>query len=328
MRWFALAAALFATSIANAQPTAVPDAATLRERAASIFGSVSPPPAELSPAAALGRRLFFDPRTAADGKTACVACHLSERFGADGLRVSTDARGKPTARNSPTVFNIDGQIAQRWRGDRATLAQQAEDSLVGSLGWPSHEAAQAQLRALDYEAAFRAAFPADPDPVTTGNFGRAIEAFEATLATPAPFDAFLRGDTSLSEEQRRGLALFIDTGCVACHNGPSVGGRSLQRFGVLKPYWEATHSDPVDEGRFAVTKQESDRYVFKVPPLRNVAMTGPWFHDGSVTELTEAIRVMADVQLGKQPSDTDLRAIAAFLGTLTGEVPAHFSAGP
>jgi cytochrome c peroxidase len=318
---------LLGASVALAeQNTAPPEVEALRARAAEILGSVPPPPAELSPAAALGRRLFFDARMAADRKTACVACHLPERHGADGLRFSLDARGKPTARNSPTVFHVDGQIAQRWRGDRTTPAQQAEDSLVGSLGWPTHDAARAQLLALDYESDFRAAFPDAPDPVSTANFGRAIEAFEATLSTPALFDAFLRGETSLSSEQRRGLALFLDTGCTACHNGPAVGGRSLQRFGVVKPYAEATGSDPVDEGRFAVTKQEADRYVFKVPPLRNVAKTGPWFHDGSVADLAQAVRVMADVQLGKPLGDADANAIAAFLATLTGEVPPHFSA--
>lgn len=303
-----------------------PEADALRERAAAVLGVLPPPPRALGPAAALGRRLFFDPRLAADGRTACVACHLPERQGADGLRVSIDARGRPTRRNSPTVFNVDGQIAQRWLGDRETLAQQAEDSLTGSLGWESREAAQARLRSLDYQAAFRAAFPDDAEPVTTARLGDAIEAFEATLSTPAPFDAFLRGEAPLAEDARRGLALFLDLGCVACHDGPAVGGRRLQRFGVVRPYAEATGSDPVDEGRHAVTGDEADRFVFKVPMLRNVAETAPYFHDGSVAELGQAIRVMADVQLGRQLPDADVAAIEAFLRSLTGAVPPQFSA--
>jgi cytochrome c peroxidase len=298
----------------------------LRDQARALFGSIESFDRQLTPVESLGRQLFFDRGTAADGKTACVACHLPERSGADGLRFSTDARGKQTSRNAPTVFNVTGQFAQRWRADRPSAAAQAEESLTGSLGWPSPEAALAALRELGYEPAFKAAFPADVEALSPANFGRAVAAYEATLATPGPFDRFLAGKPgALSAEQRHGLELFISAGCSGCHNGPLVGGRVQQKFGVAKPYWELTHSEPVDEGRAAVTKQEADRYVFKVPPLRNVEKTAPYFHDGSVADLSRAVAIMSNVQLGRTLTPDEITAIVAFLNSLTGAVPSYFA---
>lgn len=307
---------------------AVPDGNALRERARALFGAVARVERELTPGEALGRRLFFDPRTAADGRSACVACHLPERFGADGLRFSTDARGKQTSRNSPGILNLDPEVPQRWLADRPDAAVQATGSLTGSMGWASADEAVEALSRLGYAEEFRRAYPDESEPLSAQNFGRALAAFQATLAAPGDFDRWLAGEDRLGPRQRRGLELFMDAGCAACHQGPLFGGRLLQKFGVHSPYWELTGSNPVDEGRIRVTKEEPDRYVFRVPPLRNVAETAPYFHDGSVDDLGRAVEVMARLQVGRPLPEEDVEDIVAFLHSLTGEVPAHFSAPP
>ena len=176
---------------------------------------------------------------------------------------------------------------------------------------------------------FAAAFPNDPQPITIENIANAISAYERTLLTPSPFDAYLAGNQeALSPAARAGLAKFINTGCVACHNGVGVGGGMYQKFGVVEDYWKATGSDPIDKGRAEVTKDPADLYVFRVASLRNVAMTPPYFHDGSVATLPEAVKVMARVQLGVTLSDADTGDIVAFLKSLTGELPANFATAP
>ena len=299
----------------------------LRREAAALFGriqagTVSP----ASPEAKLGRALFWDTRVSLDGKTACASCHAAGDWGADRRSFSIDARGEATSRHSPTVFNAIGQPTLRWLGDRKTGADQAEGSLTGSMGFPSKQEGVATLAKLAYLPAFRAAYPQDPEPLSARNYGRALEAYEATLVTPAPFDRFLGGDDgALSEPQKAGLRAFIATGCAGCHNGPLLGGGTLQRFGVVKDYWPETGSKKIDVGRFAATRKEEDRYVFRVPMLRNVAKTPPYFHDGSVERLDRAVRIMGAVQLGRTLDDAAVASIIAFLESLTGEVPAHYA---
>ncbi len=299
----------------------------LRDQAAALFGripagTVSPE----SPEAKLGRALFWDTRLSLDGKTACASCHPRGDWGADRRSFSIDARGEATSRHSPTVFNAVSQPTLRWLGDRKTAAQQAEGSLTGSMGFASKEDGVAKIAKLDYLPAFRAAYPQEPEPLSARNYGRALEAYEATLVTPAPFDRFLGGDEgALSEPQKAGLRAFMATGCAGCHNGPLLGGRTFQRFGVVKDYWLETGSKKPDLGRFAMTKKEEDRYVFRVPMLRNVAKTAPYFHDGSVERLDPAVRVMASVQLGRTLDDAAVASIVAFLESLTGDVPAHYA---
>jgi cytochrome c peroxidase len=218
------------------------------------------------------------------------------------------------------------QPALRWLGDRKSGAEQAEGSLTGSMGFASKKDGVAMLAGLDYLAAFRAAYPQDAEPLSARNYGRAIEAYEATLATPAPFDRFLGGDDgALSEAQKAGLRAFMATGCAGCHNGRLFGGVSFQRFGVVRNYWLETGSKQIDAGRFAATKKEEDRYVFRVPMLRNVAKTAPYFHDGSVDRLDRAVRIMGAVQLGRALDDATVNSIVAFLESLTGEVPANYA---
>jgi cytochrome c peroxidase len=189
---------------------------------------------------------------------------------------------------------------------------------------PSSEAAEKKLRELaGYGPLFQKAFPGDKSPVTVGNYGRAVGAFERTLVTPSPFDDFLAGNlAALSELQKRGLRSFIETGCAGCHSGTYVGGRMYQKFGLVEPYWTLTKSTEIDEGRFTVTKDANDKYVFKVPGLRNVAMTAPYFHDGSVDGLAEAVGIMARVQLEKTLASPEVESIVAFLNSLTGQIPA------
>lgn len=281
---------------------------------------------------ALGRALFFEPRVSLDGTASCARCHQPALYGTDALPKSIGAAGRVNARNAPTVLNAAVQFTQHWLGDRTDVEDQARRALIGpaSFGNPDFPAAMTRLRAIGgYAALFRAAFPGEPDPVTPENWAAAIGAYERTLLTPAPFDAYLKGDTAaLTPPARAGLARFIDSGCANCHHGVGVGGGSFQKFGVVEDYWQATGSRDIDAGRFAVTGHEADRYVFKVPSLRNVAMTAPYFHDGSVATLPEAVRVMARVQLGKALADADVQAIVAFLGSLTGALPEDFANAP
>jgi cytochrome c peroxidase len=247
-------------------------------------------------------------------------------LGPDGRKLSLDARDKLTERNAQTIFNAAAQPSLRWRGDRRSAAHQAEDSLKGSMGFTRVEDAVPVLKARGYEAAFKHAFPQDPQPVSPANWGQALEAYQRTLVTPAPFDDYLRGDlTALTAKQKVGMRAFIANGCAGCHNGPLLGGASYQKFGLTRDYWLATGSKDVDLGRYAVTRDEADRYVFRVQLLRNVAKTPPYFHDGSVDDLHEAVRIMGTVQLGRE-LDTDVTdSIVAFLEALTGPVPASFA---
>ena len=298
----------------------------LRREAAALFGQLKADTEATSAQGELGRALFWDARASADGKTACASCHPARDWGADRRQFSPDARGALTSRHSPTVFNSMNQPRLRWLADRKDGADQAEGSLTGSLGFASKDAAVAKLTELDYLPKFRAAFPADAQPLSAANYGRALAAYQATLATPAAFDRFLGGDDgALSERQKKGLRSFMSAGCAGCHNGVNFGGSGLQKFGVTKDYWLETGSPKPDVGRFAMTKKEEDRYVFRVPMLRNVAKTAPYFHDGSVERLDQAVRIMASVQLGRQLDDDAIADIVGFLESLTGEVPSNYA---
>ena len=298
----------------------------LRREAAALFGQVKASTEASSPQAELGRALFWDTRLSSDGKTACASCHPASDWGADRRRFSTDARGALTSRHSPTVFNAMSQPALRWLGDRKNGADQAESSLTGSMGFGSKDIGVAKLAELEYLPKFRSAFPQEAEPLTPANYARAIASYQATLSTPAPFDRFLSGeDAALTEGQKAGLRTFVSVGCAGCHNGVNVGGAMMQKFGLMKDYWLETGSDKPDPGRFAITKKEEDRFVFRVPMLRNVAKTAPYFHDGSVADLDRAIRVMATVQLGRTLGEAEVNSIASFLESLTGNVPSNYA---
>ncbi len=279
----------------------------------------------------LGRILFFDPRISIDGTGSCLHCHQPALYGADALPKSRGVRDQAAPRNAPTVLNAALQFKIHWDGVFENVETQASRALLGQgFGNPSHAVAMDRLKAIPgYRELFRMAFPDDTDPVTEGNWGKAIGAYERTLLTPSRFDAFLGGKTdALSAAERRGLRIFIDQGCIECHNGTGVGGHAFKKFGVVDDYWKATRSAEIDKGRFNVTNEPSDLYVFKAPTLRNVAMTAPYFHDGSVKTLPEAVRVMGAVQLATDLSDEEVGAIVAFLGSLTGALPENFANAP
>ena len=300
----------------------------LRKEASTLFGRIEPSTNELRSRAdvVLGRALFWDVRLSADGKTACASCHLVRDWGADRRPFPIDARGKPTSRHAPTVFNAMAQPSMRWLGDRKTGADQAEGSITGSMGFATKAAGVERMRDLGYLEAFRAAYPQDADPLSAKNYGRALQAYQASLATPSAFDRFLAGqDDALSAAQQAGLRAFIDIGCAGCHSGTLFGGTSFQRFGLTQDYWTVTHSTNRDPGRMAITKKDEDRNVFRVPMLRNVAKTGPYFHDGSVARLDEAVRMMAVLQLGRTLEANAVSVIVAFLDALTGDIPPNYA---
>ncbi len=280
----------------------------------------------------LGRSLFFDTRFSIDGNVGCVTCHQPALYGTDGRPRSIGVKSRPHPRHAPTVLNAPLQFIIHWRGDRVNAEDQVAQSLLSPItsGQPDEKAVLARVNGIaGYAPLFKAAFPTDPEPVSRKNMALAIGAFERTLVTPSRFDDYLKGNVeALSANERAGLAKFVEVGCIACHNGPGVGGGMYQKFGVLEDYWTVTHSDSVDKGRADVTNNEADLYMFKVPTLRNVAMTPPYFHDGSVATLPEAVRVMARVQLGAKLEDKDIGDIVSFLKSLTGPLPPDFATAP
>ena len=287
---------------------------------------------------ALGRSLFFETRVSSDGKGSCGGCHNSFLYGTDALPRSVGVGGKVIPRNAPTVFNTALQFVQHYGGNRADVEEQAVKALISPLAYGNadYAAAEARLRAITgYRTMFEKAFPGEAEPVTAQNWGKAIGAYERTLITPAPFDAYLKGDkAALSAQAKQGLDKFMNVGCSGCHSGVTVGGQMFQKFGLTQDYWELTGSKEIDifkgrdKGKFQDTKNDADAFMFKVQQLRNVAVTPPYFHDGSVAELGDAIRIMGKLQLGRDLSDTDISDIKAFLQSLTGEVPAQFAAVP
>jgi len=280
----------------------------------------------------LGRQLFFDTRFSIDGNLGCVTCHQPALYGTDGRPRSIGVKSRPHPRHAPTVLNAPLQFVIHWRGDRVDAEDQVAQSLLSPItsGQPDEKAMLARVNGIPgYAPLFKEAFPDDPQPVSRKNMALAIGAFERTLVTPSRFDDYLKGKVeALSVGERAGLAKFIEVGCIACHNGPGVGGGMYQKFGVLEDYWKVTGSNPIDKGRAEVTNNEADLYMFKVPSLRNVAMTPPYFHDGSVATLPEAVKVMARIQLGAKLEDKDVGDIVSFLASLTGPLPPDFATSP
>ena len=310
------------------------DPAALRERAAKVFGVLPQEfPNADNPATEakvnLGRMLFYDGRLSQSGDIACNACHSLERYGVDNLPTSQGHMAQLGERNSPSVYNAAGHLAQFWDGRAANVEAQAKGPVLNPIEMAMADEATvvATLAAIHgYVEGFAAAFPDSEEPVSFDNMARAIGAFERKLTTPAPIDAWLGGDdTALSAEALAGLQLFLDTDCQSCHNGFNFGGASYQKLGTEKP-WPGLR----DEGRFEVTKDERDRSVFKVPSLRNVTETGPYLHDGSIDSLPEMVTKMVEHQTKRAGpfSPEELAGILAFLESLTGEIPTDYIAKP
>ncbi|CAA2140802.1 cytochrome-c peroxidase [Hyphomicrobium sp. ghe19] len=322
-----LAAVVFLTSTAGLLIAAEDP---VMKEAQSTFAPIplTPPPVKgvtATPALVeLGKALYFDPRLSQSHNISCNTCHQVGLGGVDMLPTSIGHKWQHGARNSPTVLNSIFNIAQFWDGRAADLAAQAGGPIQNPVEMATtHEHVIEMLKGIPgYEKLFKAAFPSSKDPITMGNVEDAIAAFEATLITPnAPFDKFLRGDeNALTSEQREGLQLFMSKGCSTCHFGINVGGQMYAPFGVVeKPGAELLPQN--DKGRFDVTKTASDEYVFRVPPLRNVELTPPYFHSGKAWDLRQAVAVMGNSQLGEKLTDSEITKITAFLRSLTGDQP-------
>jgi cytochrome c peroxidase len=266
----------------------------------------------------LGKQLFFDPRLSSDGTVSCSSCHVLSQGGVDGKAVSVGVGGRRGRRNSPTVYNAVRQTSQFWDGRAPDLIAQARGPLLAHEEMAMGQPAQVTRVLRDipgYAPRFASAFPDHPYAVDFEHAVEAIAAFETTLITPSRWDRFLDGDaTALTFEEIEGLRVFGDLGCVQCHTGELVGGRMYQTVGAAVPW-----PNQRDQGRFEITNQPADRMLFKVPSLRNVRLTAPYFHDGSVADLGEAIRMMGLHQLGLEMNDREVAAITTWLDTLTGD---------
>jgi cytochrome c peroxidase len=276
------------------------------------------------PRSDLGKMLFFDPRLSKSGTISCNTCHNLGMGGDDNLPTSVGHGWQKGPRNSPTVLNAVFNVAQFWDGRAEDLKAQAKGPIQAGVEMANRpDAVVATLKSMpEYVQRFREAFPDDKDPVTFDNVAMAIESFEATLVTPdSRFDRLLKGETgALNAKELRGLQLFIGKGCVACHSGVNLGGQSYFPFGVVAAP-DAKVRPPGDRGRFAVTKTETDSYVFRAAPLRNIALTAPYFHSGQVWDLKEAVAIMGSSQLGATLTEKETDEITAFLHTLTGKAP-------
>ncbi len=274
----------------------------------------------------LGRMLYYETRMSINNKLSCNSCHDLARYGVDNEPTSPGHEGKRGNRNSPTVYNAALHVSQFWDGRAEDVEEQAKGPVLNpvEMGMPDADYVVKVLRGIDgYAPLFEAAFPADDDPIDYDNVARAIGAFERKLMTPSRFDDFLGGQLdALSDAEVAGLETFLDTGCTSCHMGAPVGGLIYQKLGLIHSYESA------DLGRYEVTQNEADKAVFKVPSLRNIEKTGPYFHDGSVGTLAEAVDLMAWHQLGRKLSDDDVQSIVTFLGSLTGRIDEEFVAKP
>jgi len=290
--------------------------------------SIPSPTNPLTPAKIdLGRMLFYEPRLSKGHDVSCNSCHSLDNYGVDGKRVSTGFQGQLGGRNSPTVYNAAGHLAQFWDGRAADVEEQAKGPVLNpvEMAMASDAEVVATLRAIPgYRAAFQKAFPASSEPITFDNMALAIGAFERKLVTPSRWDRFLNGDSAaITQEEMAGHHEFMHQGCASCLNGAYVGGRMFQKLGVEQPWPIST-----DLGRIEVTKNAADRMVFKVPSLRNVEKTGPYFHSGTVATLPEAVRLMGQHQLGVKLEDRQVSQIIAWLKTLTGEIPLDYIRRP
>ncbi|SHE31363.1 cytochrome c peroxidase [Modicisalibacter ilicicola DSM 19980] len=302
----------------------------LMSQAQGLFKPIPQEPPELegnpsSPAKVeLGKMLYFEPRLSKSHTISCNSCHQVGLGGTDMLETSVGHGWQMGRRNSPTVLNAVFNTAQFWDGRAEDLAEQAGGPLVNPVEMAiTHEHAVEMIKGIPgYQAVFEEAFPKAEDPITIGNIQDVIALFEATLITPnAPFDQYLQGDAdALTEQQKTGLELFVNKGCAACHSGVNLGGDQYQPFGVVEQPG-ADFLPREDKGRFEVTQSASDEYVYKVPSLRNIALTPPYFHSGKAWDLKQAVAVMGSAQLGAELNDEEVNSITAFLHSLTGEQP-------
>jgi cytochrome c peroxidase len=332
MKTYLAAAVAVAVGLSACQRRAPESAARIDPVQLALFAPL--PPAIETPGhpvtheqASLGRMLFYDTRLSRDHDLSCNSCHDLTNYGVDHQTVSAGAQGQRGTRNAPTVYNAAGHIAQFWDGRAATVEAQAKGPILNpvEMAMPSDWDLVIELAVSPaYVGAFRRAFPGEANPVTYDNVARAIGAFERRLVTPSRWDAFLEGDqNALTVAEKEGFNAFVAAGCHGCHNGAYLGGQMYQKAGLVTPW-----PDVSDLGRSAVTHQPADRMVFKVPSLRNVAMTEPYFHNGRTPSLGEAVRMMGRHQLGRDLTPAQVELIVTYLETLTGQIPQGYVAQP
>jgi len=314
---FTAIVAAFAVSAVQAAMTETP--AELREKAKAIIQPIEPAKIEHPAKVDLGRQLFFEPRLSMSGIISCNTCHNLSLGGTDNLKTAIGHKWQPGPVNTPTVFNASLNIAQFWDGRAANLQEQAAGPIQNPIEMSMpHTLAVAVLQSIPgYVDEFKKVY--GTEAITLQEITDAMAEFEKTLVTPnSRFDKWLKGDDkALTATELEGFKLFYDSGCIACHNGPNLGGNSFQKLGVVEPYKSTSPA----EGRAAVTKKDEDRWYFKVPTLRNVELTYPYFHDGEAATLEDAVTLMGRLQLGRTFTDDELKKIVAFLYTLTGERP-------
>lgn len=273
----------------------------------------------------LGKMLYFDNRLSKDNTQSCNTCHNLNTFGVDNKSFSEGNDGKLGGRNSPTTLNAAFHFVQFWDGREPNIEAQAGGPILNpvEMAMPSEKAVVQKLSKIkEYTKTFAKTFPNDNPALTYENLKKAIGAFERKLVTPSKFDTYIAGnDDALNNEEKEGLQAFINSGCIACHSGSLLGGTMYQKFGLYGDYWVLTKSAKIDNGRFDVTKNEADKYVFKVPSLRNIEKTAPYFHDGSVQDLKESIIIMGKTALNKDITEEDANKMIVFLKTLTGNLP-------
>ncbi|MCW8957375.1 MAG: c-type cytochrome [Gammaproteobacteria bacterium] len=317
-----LAYLLIPALLINAVPVLAADSDRLIRRANRYFaplpaampGSENDNPQKIE----LGKKLFFDNRLSINDAQSCASCHRLENgfAGMDNLATSPGAKGQQGTRNSPSVLNAGFQRLQFWDGRALSLQEQAKGPILNpvEMAMPDEQTLERKIQSIEeYQKAFQHAFPEEKQAITFHNITEAIAAFERTLISPSRFDDFLRGDAqALSQDEQAGLKTFIKADCTSCHDGVLIGGDSLEKLGKKQAY-----ANQSDQGLFAITKDEPDRMVFKVSQLRNIALTAPYFHDGTVTSLEEAVRLMGKLQLDNELSDQDVKEIVSFLNSLT-----------
>ena len=317
--WIVITTLLFATTSVFAD-----ESDRLISRANRYFGSLpdTMPESEndTPELIALGKKLFFEKRLSINDTQSCATCHrLDEGFaGVDNLPTSPGARGEQGTRNSPTVLNSGWQDSQFWDGRAEDLVEQAKGPILNpiEMGMPDEQTVENKIRGIaEYRKEFTHAFPDNEQAITYQNIAEAIAAFERSLITPGRFDDFMKGDAdALSEEEKRGLKTFLKLDCQSCHDGILIGGETYEPLGKEHPY-----ENQDDQGMYLLTGDENDRMFFKVAPLRNVALTAPYFHDGKIKTLEEAVRKMGKLQLDEDLSDQQVNDITSFLQALTGK---------
>ncbi|MFZ9870333.1 MAG: cytochrome-c peroxidase [Candidatus Kapaibacteriota bacterium] len=309
------------TATLTVEPLTPEEEETLLAQAKALFGVLP----DMMPGAstdtpelvALGEKLYNETQLSATGTQSCNSCHMVDggKSGVDNLPTSPGAHGTPGTRNSPTVLNAGFHFVQFWDGRAADLVEQAKGPILNpaEMAMASEKDVEDRLSAIDeYKTAFAAAFPQAKQPITYHNVATAIAAFERTLVSKSRYDDYVSGTSSaLTDVEKRGLQTFISTGCITCHVSPTFGGSMYQKLGLVNPY------DSKDAGRYEVTKDPADSLMFKVPSLRNVALTAPYYHDGSIPTLDSAVTSMAWHQLGRKLETKDRDLIVAFLSALS-----------